>query len=327
VFELVDSHHRKFVYLRLSVTDRCNFRCVYCLPNGYQPSQTLESELSVDEIRRLVAGFARLGIWKVRLTGGEPTVRRDIVEIASAVASVPGITQVAITTNGNRLKELAAPLRKAGVTSVNISVDSLDEKNFEEITGTKKFSEVLSGVDHALDSGFKSIKINAVLLKGANGHELSQFMSWVQDRPLSVRFIELMRTGKNADLFEKQHLSGGAVQFELLRSGWSPVPRKTGDGPAVVYQHPDYKGTIGIIAPYSSDFCKTCNRLRVSSRGALRLCLFGEKDESLRSYLSDDSLEENLADRIRYLVREKPVSHFLHEGKYGNTWNLAGIGG
>lgn len=327
MFELVDSHLRKFVYLRLSVTDRCNFRCIYCLPNGYQKSQTAESELSVEEIRRLVGGFARLGVWKVRLTGGEPTVRRDISEIARAVALVPGIRQVAITTNGYRLRELADPLREAGVSSVNVSVDSLNERNFEKITGTKSFSEVTRGVDHALAVGFKSIKINAVLLDGMNGDELPRFMALVKDRPISVRFIELMRTGKNAGLFEKRHLSGGTIQLELLKSGWLPAPRAVGDGPAIAYQHPDHRGTIGIIAPYSSDFCKTCNRLRVSSRGALRLCLFGEKDQSLREYLKDDSCEEILSDKIRDLVREKPVSHFLHEGKYGNTWNLAGIGG
>lgn len=324
---LADSYQRKFVYLRLSVTDRCNFRCVYCLPNGYQAAQVVEPELSIDEVRRLVTGFASTGIWKVRLTGGEPMVRRDIVEIAQAVSRVPGISQVSITTNGTRLASLAIPLRSAGVNSVNISVDSLDEDNFKKMTGTDRFQEVMTGVDCALDAGFEKVKVNAVLFRGSNDHEFSKFTDWVRNRPISVRFIELMRTGKNRELFQKHHISGGTVQLELLKSGWSPLAKSPGDGPAVVYGHPKYQGTIGIIAPYSTGFCNSCNRLRVSSRGALRLCLFGEKDESLRNYLSDDSMHPQLVSKIHELVSEKPATHFLHEGKYGNTWNLAGIGG
>ena len=325
--KLVDNYQRQFVYLRLSVTDRCNFRCVYCLPNGYQGPLSQEAELSVNEIRRLVQGFARLGVQKVRLTGGEPTVRRDLVEIASAISSIPEIKKVGVTTNGNRLRELALPLKKAGVTSINVSLDSLDPGRFHRITGMDRFSEVTGGIEHALMLGFENIKINAVLLKESNSDELSRFMEWVKDRPISVRFIELMRTGKNQALFEEKHLSGGVIQFELLRAGWKPVSRKVDDGPAVIYEHPSYLGTIGIIAPYSKDFCKTCNRLRVSSRGALRLCLFGDGDASLRQFLNSDDSQEELTHEIQRLVLGKPVSHFLHEGIYGNTWNLAAIGG
>lgn len=324
---LSDSFDRKFVYLRLSVTDRCNFRCIYCLPNGYQGPIAPEPELSIEETRRLVLAFSKLGVSKVRLTGGEPTVRRDIVELVQTVAATPGIKKVGITTNGYRLKELAYPLKNAGVTSLNVSVDSLNQDRFKEITGTPRFSDVTQGLDHALSLGFESVKINAVLLRGTNEDELSQFIAWVKERPVSIRFIELMRTGKNTELFERSHLSGGVVQFELLKSGWKPVERKSDDGPALVYQHANYAGTIGVIAPYSKDFCKTCNRLRVSSRGALRLCLFGEGDASLRQHLGSDHSQDELIQMIKKLVLEKPVSHFLHEGKYGNTWNLSAIGG
>ncbi len=329
---LVDSYSRKFVYLRLSVTERCNFRCVYCLPNGYEPSRQdaaspFPAEMTTDEIRRLVSAFAALGITKVRLTGGEPTVRRDIVEIAEAVASVPGIRKLAITTNGYRLKEIAKPLRAAGVSAVNVSIDSLDEDKFKKITGTDRLRSVLEGIDQAIQAGISTIKVNAVLLKGCNDDEVALFTSWVRERPVSVRFIELMRTGKNAEFFKERHLTAGGIQFDLLRGGWSMVAREHGDGPAVVYSHPDYQGTVGVIAPYSSDFCTTCNRLRVSCRGDLRLCLFGEKDEPLRDLLADDSSHERLVGRLRRLVVDKAPSHLLHEGKYGNTWNLAGIGG
>ncbi len=326
---LMDSQQRAFAYLRLSVTDRCNFSCVYCLPNGYQPSleSRTEAELSVEEIRRLVAGFAQMGVTKVRLTGGEPTVRRDIVEIASAVASTGGVEKVAITTNGGRLAELALPLREAGVTAVNVSIDSLDAEKFRKITGTDRLGEIKRGIDRALEVGFENVKVNAVLLKDCNDVEVGSFMEWVRDRPVSVRFIELMRTGKNGDFFGQRHLSAGKIRLDLLKAGWTQAARSLTDGPAVVFEHSSYRGSIGLIAPYSQDFCVSCNRLRVSARGALRLCLFGEKDESLRPYLADDGDRGELMTRVRELLREKAPSHLLHEGKYGNTWNLAGIGG
>jgi len=328
---LVDSHQRRFVYLRLSVTDRCNFSCAYCLPDGYSPEsgsgETGSPELSLSEIERLVRGFARLGVSKVRLTGGEPTVRRDIVELARVVSSVQGIQKVALTTNGSRLPELALPLLRAGVSSINISIDSLEEERFREITGSTRFASILQSVDQALDAGFERVKVNAVLLKNRNDHELLSFMDWVRDRPISVRFIELMRTGTNAEYFNQNHLSAGVIRLELLKAGWTPTARGVTDGPAVVYRHPRYEGSIGLIAPYSQDFCTTCNRLRVTAQGALKLCLFGERDLSLRDLLQEDSQTEELASRIQALVLEKPLSHELHEGKYGNTRHFAGIGG
>ncbi len=272
-------------------------------------------------------GFARLGVTKVRLTGGEPTVRRDIVEIARAASSVKGIQKLAITTNGSRLGELALPLLQAGVSSINISIDSLEEERFREITGSTRFESILQSVDQALSAGFEQVKVNAVLLKNGNDHELLSFMDWVRDRPISVRFIELMRTGTNAEYFNKHHLSAGVIQLQLLKSGWFPVTRGLTDGPAVTYRHPQYEGSIGLIAPYSQDFCTTCNRLRVTSQGALKLCLFGERDLSLRDLLQHDYQTDELASRIQSLVLEKPISHELHEGKYGNTRHFAGIGG
>ena len=325
---LVDSHGRRFEYLRLSVTDRCNFRCDYCLPDGYAPAAGIsESELSVQEIRRLVSAFAKMGFTKVRLTGGEPTVRRDLIEIVQTVSMIPGIQKVAVTTNGARLSELAIPLRLAGASAINISIDSLEEKNFNQITGTERFHSVMDGLATALQAGFESIKINSVLLRDTHEDEIQKFMEWVKGYPVSVRFIELMRTGKNEDYFSRNHVSGGSVQFSLLKAGWKAVPRASNDGPAVVYRHPQSLGSIGIIAPYSPDFCETCNRLRVSSRGALRLCLFGDQDISLRDYLQDDHSEHELIELIQSSLKIKPIAHQLHEGKYGNSSNLSGIGG
>ena len=325
---MIDSFGRKFSYLRLSVTDRCNFRCSYCLPNGYiAPEGVNESELSVLEIKRLVSAFAHLGFSKVRLTGGEPTVRRDIVEIAQTISEIPGIKKIAITTNGSKLPELALPLRLAGVTAINISMDSLDEKSFNESTGTDRYQQVMAGVEKSFLAGFETVKLNAVLFKDTHESEIEKFMEWVKTRPVSVRFIELMQTGNNAEYFKKKHVTGGTVQFALNNAGWKPVSRQSLDGPALVYHHPNYLGSIGIIAPYSSDFCETCNRLRVSSRGALRLCLFGEGETSLREFLQNDDSQSALIDRIQKLIKIKPEAHLLHEGKYGINTNFSSIGG
>jgi len=329
MFTLRDSLGRQFQYLRLSVTDVCNFRCVYCLPNGYTKDPKAEYPLTVSEIGNLVSAFAEMGFWKVRLTGGEPTVRADIVEIAREVARVPGIRKVAISTNAYRLKQLAAPLREAGVSAFNISVDSLDPERFAAITGTQRLEDVRAGVDAALEAGVRDLKINTVLMRGLNDSEkdLAAFQDWVRHAPISVRFIELMRTGDNRKLFEDHHVSAGELRLRLLRSGWRIKERSQGDGPAVEFEHPEYRGRIGLIAPYAEGFCSTCNRLRVSSRGALKLCLFGEGEFSLRPLLQSPSQKMELIGAVQAILRKKAPSHYLHEGNYGTTRHLASIGG
>ncbi|MCM2279948.1 MAG: GTP 3',8-cyclase MoaA [Oligoflexia bacterium] len=324
---LVDSHGRRFEYLRLSVTEACNFRCTYCLPNGYLKPAGLPQALTAGEIRNLVAGFARMGFWKVRLTGGEPTTRNDIVELVETVARTPGIRKVGLTTNGYRLRKIARELRMAGLSALNISIDSLDAGRFEAITGQPRLSEVLEGLEAALSAGIPSIKVNAVLLRDQNERDLEGFLEFVRERPVSVRFIELMRTGQNEQYFRRHHLSAGAIQFLLARSGWQPLEKDPGAGPALEYARPGYRGRIGVIAPYSKDFCESCNRLRVSSQGGIRLCLFGERDFSLRPLLQDASQLEELVQTVHHLIVRKAESHLLQEGNYGNTWNLSAIGG
>jgi GTP 3',8-cyclase len=325
--ELHDSFGRKFEYLRLSVTDVCNFRCIYCLPNGYQRPAQAEAPLSVKEIENLVSGFARFGFWKVRITGGEPTVRGDILEIVSRLSEVPGIRKVALSTNGYRLKWLAPSLKSAGINALNISLDSLDPKRLAQISGRSNLQKILEGIEVASSCGFDSIKLNAVLLRGMNDEDVDRFIEWVRDRPITVRFIELMQTRKNRELFEASHVSGGEVQFRLLRNGWTQKRRTGGDGPAVEYEHPSFLGRVGIIAPYSKEFCKTCNRLRVSSSGKFRLCLFGNSDYSLRPWLQSEDQWPELIERIQSLISTKANSHLLKQGQFGNTWNLAAIGG
>lgn len=324
---LADSHGRRFRYLRLSVTDACNFRCVYCLPNGYRKPAGAQAPLGVSEIRNLVSGFAAMGFWKVRLTGGEPTLRRDIVEIAHEISSIPGIRKVALTTNGYRLAQLAGPLRAAGVNALNVSIDSLNAERFRKITGQNRLHDVLKGIDAAFSSGFSAIKVNAVLMKGHNDLDLDSYLEWIRRAPISVRFIELMRTGDNRKLFEGRHLSAGTIQLKLLAWGWSMRHRSEGDGPAVEFEHPEYVGRIGLIAPYSRDFCRSCNRLRVSSQGDLRLCLFGEEGHPLRHLLRFEHQRDELIAAVRELIGEKAAAHYLHDGKYGNTQDFAAIGG
>lgn len=322
---LQDGFGRRFAYLRLSVTDVCNFRCEYCLPNGYQGKPT--GFLNVEEIRRLVAGFAEMGTTKVRLTGGEPMVRKDFMEIVEVVRNTPGIEKLAMTTNGYKLRETATDLKAAGVDAINISIDSLESGRFEEITGDRRFDKVYESIDSCLEQQFDSVKVNTVLLKGLNDHELPDFFEYVRTRPVALRFIELMQTGDNQEYFEKRHVSGDVVREQLLREGWQRVERGPVDGPAVEYSHPDHIGRIGLIAPYAPGFCDTCNRLRVTARGGLRLCLFGRGSQDLRPFLQRDEDREQLKACLLTALLGKKVSHSLHQGDFGDTPHLAYTGG
>ncbi|EKP0306265.1 GTP 3',8-cyclase MoaA [Aeromonas veronii] len=323
---LEDGFSRRFYYLRLSVTDVCNFRCTYCLPDGYRP-QGRKSFLSVDEIRRIVGGFAAMGTRKVRLTGGEPSLRRDFTSIIDAVAGTPGIEKVAMTTNGYRLKERAREWFDAGLTAINVSVDSLDPRQFHQITGENKLAEIMEGIEAALAAGFTSVKINAVLLKGLNDYQLDAFLGWIRHKPIELRFIELMQTGEMDTLFRDHHVSGEQIKQRLLDSGWVQQLRGKDDGPAQVFMHPESQGGVGLIMPYSKDFCAGCNRLRVSSVGKLHLCLFGDNGVELRDLLGADSQQEALQQRIRSALSGKAATHRLHEGNAGATPHLASIGG
>lgn len=317
---MIDNFGRAFHYLRLSVDDACNFRCVYCLPKGFQKT-TEEPVLTLAEVRRLAAAFAGVGFWKIRLTGGEPTTRRDIVELAAACAGTPGVRRVALSTNGYRLAELAAPLAQAGVAAVNVSVDSLHRAEFERVTGRDMLDTVLAGIDASLAAGMET-KINAVLLRG---FELEPFLHFAQERPVAVRFIELMKTGDHPEFFEKNHEPCDSLLARLLADGWAEQPRREGDGPARRFIKG--RGEIGLIAPYSKDFCASCNRLRVTSRGALKLCLFSDGQATLRDLLQDDSQRGQLQARLASLLGLKESSHHLQEGLTGGARNFALMGG
>ncbi len=321
-----DGFGRRLEYLRLSVTERCNFRCAYCLPDGCAESPGT-APLSPDEIERLVRGFAALGVWKIRITGGEPSVRADLTEIVRRVAATPGVRRVGLTTNGYRLARACEELRDAGLASLNVSVDSLDAARFERVTGFARLDRIVAGVEGAIAAGVPSVKVNAVLLRGLDDGELERFIAWTHRLPLTVRFIELMRTGDNAAFFEANHVPADALRAKLEARGWTRLAKDESDGPATNYGHPDHRGRVGLIAPYTPGFCEACNRVRVSATGDLQLCLFGDRGTPLRPLLQSDAQRPELMEAIAAATRLKPASHHLLEGVSGPTRNLAVIGG
>lgn len=324
---LVDIYQRRFSYLRLSLLPVCNFRCVYCLPNGNPAEALHQSHLTRAEVNHLMKAMTELGIEKVRLTGGEPSLRLDLLDIASDIARTEGIRKLALTTNGYRLEDLAPRLTASGVHTLNVSVDSLDRHRFFEITKQDRLPQILRGIRLVQAQSSTQVKINVVLLKDLNDDEVDDFILWSTKENIHVRFIELMPTGDNGQFFSDRHLDLAFLPERLKTLGWLPEDRDRLGGPAEVWGHAQAKGKIGLIRPYSKDFCNSCNRLRVTSRGELQLCLFGKGNFSLRPWLRAPEQKEELKDQILTALGQKRFSHSLHEGDYGHTRNLAAMGG
>tara|TARA_Y100001970_G_scaffold289264_1_gene419075 strand:- start:7367 stop:8359 length:993 start_codon:yes stop_codon:yes gene_type:complete len=327
---LQDSFGRKFPYIRMSITDVCNFKCGYCLPNGYKVDKSDNRKfLHLEEIRRLAKCFSNLGVCKIRITGGEPTVRKDFFDIIKVLKNDSGIEKVAITTNGYHLDKKAEQLVKSGLTGINISIDSLDPQIFKEITGHDRLPEILRGIDILQNIGFENIKMNGVLLKGVNASEkdFDKWSNFIKINKIDYRYIELMRTGDNLDYFNKFHVSSKIFKNYLNENKWIYQTLGKDSGPALNYINPEYRGKFGIIAPYSKDFCKSCNRLRITSRGDLRLCLFGNTGISIRHLLQRDDQLEELKDLILGQMKYKKESHYLELGETGLTTNLSTTGG
>lgn len=323
---LIDSYQRQFHYLRLSITDVCNFKCDYCLPDGYDCSNPREF-LTIDEIKRLVTAFAELGVSKVRITGGEPGLRKDLAEIIRVVKNVDGVDTVALTTNGYNLETQIEKWVDAGLDSLNVSIDSLKSDTFRLITGSNKHQSILKGIDKAISLGIKNVKVNAVLLKQFNENELTDFLQWIKFKPLSLRLIELMETGDNKTYFAKQHVNGEQLKNKIENDGWLPIVKSKVAGPALEYCHPDFQGKIGFILPYSKDFCASCNRLRVSSVGNLHKCLFAEEGLNFRHLLQSSSQLSQLKVWLQTQLDDKKETHFLQDNKTGATKHLAMLGG
>ncbi|HKV11736.1 MAG TPA: GTP 3',8-cyclase MoaA [Thermoanaerobaculia bacterium] len=326
---LIDSFGRRLTYLRVSVTDRCNFRCTYCLPEDADFPFGDKAFLSADEIEAIVGALVRLGIRRVRLTGGEPLVRKDVLEIARRLKALPGLENLALSTNGTGLAELAPALKAAGVDRVNVSVDSLDPERFRAITRRGDVEEVWRGVEAALDAGLHPVKLNAVLLGKSNLEDVERLAALTLDRPLSVRFIEMMPTEVNRHLQPEEFVSSDVVRAQLeARFGpLSPVETGPRTGPAKAFRFPGATGSVGFITPLSHTFCADCNRLRLTARGELRLCLFADRVYPLRHLLAAANPEAALEAEILRVLAEKPAEHMLTQGNYGNLVSFMQIGG
>lgn len=323
--QLMDNFQRRFQYLRLSITEQCNFQCQYCLPDGYRPNKDHQF-LSLNEIDNVVSTFTELGVHKIRLTGGEPTLRRDFIDILSIISAYPSIKQLAITTNGSRLLKNVHYWQQAGLNAINISIDSFSPYIFKQITGQDKLRELIQGVEKSLEVGIRKVKINTVLMKNMNDH-LADYLTWIKDRSVELRFIELMETTESRELFNRYHLAGHVMESQLIEQGWQLQSKEAFSGPAKVYAHSDYQGKIGLIMPYSKNFCKSCNRLRVSSIGKLHYCLFGDAAVDLRDLLQSSEQKAQLKARILSSLLIKPEKHLLHTHHLGITPNLSYIGG
>ena len=327
---LKDNFGRKFPYIRLSISDVCNFKCGYCLPDGYKIDKSdNRSFLNIEEIGRLAKALSELGVSKIRLTGGEPTVRKDFFEIVKIIKKNSGIKKTVMTTNGYRLDKIADNIKDSGLDGINISIDSLNADTFKKITGHDRLREILKGIKNLQKLNFKNIKINAVLLKGVNDTE-KDFNNWaefIKNNEIDFRYIELMQTGDNLDYFNNYHVPSKKFTDYLNNNNWVIQTFGKDAGPSKNYLNPKFKGKFGVIAPYSKDFCKSCNRLRITAKGDLRLCLFGNTGINIRHLMQKDNQIEELKDLILKQLNFKRESHYLEIGETGLTKNLSTTGG
>jgi GTP 3',8-cyclase len=331
---LTDSHGRILRDLRVSVTDRCNFRCMYCLPeteaahNFYRGhwANMPESEpilqqwvpkaniLSFEEIARVIAIFAALGIEKIRLTGGEPLLRRGIEHLTEAVAKVPGITDLAMTTNGFLFAQKAHSLVKAGLKRVSFSLDSLDPANFKKMTGRDSLNEVLAAIRLAQELGFHPVKVNAVIIRGINDHEIEDLAQFARTHNLTFRFIEFMPLD-SARAWLKEMVVPGKELLQRLQAKLSLLPAPV-DNPSSTSKRwvfSDGRGEIGIIAPVSEPFCGQCNRIRLTADGKIRTCLFSVVEHDLRARLRGGLSDEAIAEWLEEVVLQKEARHHIGE--------------
>ncbi len=322
---LTDGFSRQLTYLRLSITDFCNFRCEYCLPNGYQGVRA-KDELTLLEIKRLVNGFALLGTKKVRITGGEPSIRQDVTQIIDIVRQTAGIDTIAMTSNGYKLGKHLASWQAAGLNQLNISMDSFDADIFHQMTGMNTLPALIKDMERLLETTDIKLKINSILMKETAFDNLICALDFVKSRPVTYRFIEFMQTSDNHQLFFAQHANADRVKSYLLERGWQAEIRGQSDGPAVEFSHPDYVGRIGLIAPYAAHFCDNCNRLRVSCHGRVHLCLFDQGNYDIRPFLQHDN-PAPLINALQNLMPIKPEHHHLHDQNSGMMTNLSIIGG
>ncbi len=313
---LIDGFSRPITYLRVSVTDKCNLRCIYCMPEGGLPWLQRAEILSYEEIAEIVRAGASIGVRTIRLTGGEPLVRRNLSRLVTAIASVPGIDDIALSTNALLLEAQLDELVAAGLRRVNISLDTLRADRFEAIARRPGLEAVLRAIDAAVKAGLTPVKINCVVMRGKNDDELSDFAELTRERAIFVRFIELMPVHENLGLQRDAYVSSDEILERISAIGeLQPVLGPGGNGPARYFALPGAAGAIGVISPLSHDYCERCNRVRLTADGRLRLCLFGDHAFDLRSPLRKGATKDELASLLRSAMLIKPERHHLRLGE------------
>lgn len=328
--KLVDSYERKIDYLRISVTDRCNLRCVYCMPPEGIDLTESANILRYEEFYRIARIAAAHGVSKIRITGGEPLVRKGIIEFLSSLAAIPGIDDLSLTTNGVLLKDYARRLKDAGLRRVNVSLDSLKRDRFQKMTRGDNLQDVLDGLDAAEKAGLTPVKINMVAIKGFNDDEVLDFALMSKSRPYHVRFIEYMPFNTQEGWQKDKCLTMKELKtiIEDRLGPLEPVADpKGGAGPARRYRFRDAPGEVGFISPVSEHFCGSCNRLRLTSDGKLRVCLFSDSEIDIRKALRDGSGDDVIEHLLFKAVAEKPERHHINENifkKCSRTMSLIG---
>jgi len=324
-----DRFERELTYLRLSVVDRCNLHCLYCMPAEGAGFDAWGEILSYEEMHRLVGIFAGLGISKVRITGGEPLVRRQIEKLVEKIKSVPGIREIAMSSNGIFLKGMARGLKGAGLDRVNISLDTLRRDRFIRIARLDRLKEVLEGIDAALEAGLAPVKINTVLMKGINDDEIPDLAAFAVRHSIEIRFIELMPTHEAVDIDPLQNFFSAQEAREIVERHY---PLKPADvylsSPAQVYEIPGTGARVGFISPLSCFFFARCNRLRMKANGMLKTCLHGKEDLDLKALLRGGASEEAIIQAIRETVFARPEQHFLNDDKVRHRdFQMSHVGG
>lgn len=326
---LDDAHGRRIEYLRISVTDKCNLRCVYCMPEEGLPWLRRDQLLSYEEIAEIVRVMAGMGLSRVRITGGEPLVRRDLPTLVRKIRAVEGIRDVALSTNAVLLEEQASELRAAGVDRLNVSLDSLIPGRIDAISRRAGSADaIMRGLAAAERAGFAPIKLNCVVMRGRNDDEVEAFAAITRERPWHVRFIEVMPTGDNLGVSRDEYVSSDEILGRIGRIGaLEPVAGPAGNGPARYFAFADAAGTVGVITPMSHNYCGSCNRMRLTADGQLRPCLFGHLQTNLRDPLRRGEPIEPL---VRHTLRIKPERHWLVQGSdegSGGLMALSQVGG
>ncbi|CAK8716386.1 MAG: cyclic pyranopterin monophosphate synthase subunit MoaA [Candidatus Electronema aureum] len=313
---LTDLFDRTISYLRLSLTDRCNLKCLYCVPEeGGLPKLEQEDLLSYEELLRVVRAAVSMGMTKLRLTGGEPLVRRNVMDFVNQLAAIKQLRDIRITTNGVLLSRYAEDLRAAGISKINISLDSLQPERFARITGADCFAQVWQGIEKARSVGFAPVKLNMVVMRGVNDDELADFARLSRDTELHVRFIEFMPIGASSRWSKDTYVSSDEIKARLYDLGeLIPVHRSETDGPASMFRlGAEAKGKLGFISPLSHHFCDRCNRLRLTSEGMLRACLLHDAETDLRAVLRRGCTDEEIRETLLAAVRSKPQGHRMEE--------------